>query len=319
VQAFWRAQANSEGTLVEDLTLALLRRFVRSIEVVDPPAYAAVRGQGVLYLANHQLDIESVLFVAAIGSLQGTVTTAIARQELHESWVGPYFDVCFRHPQIRDMNMLLLIDRDSPEAVWQSLAAAVEGAAVRRSSLLVHVEGKHALRAGQGVEVVSTALIDLAVSNGLPIVPLRFSGGLPVAPVAQPLPFPLGYGQQDFRIGAPLLPRDLAPLGSAARREVVLGALNGFGDPPGGEQPHAGDAAFAAKVAAWRAARGVSEVQAALWQVLEEVEAPSPETQVLRASVRGKPRKTPKLAAPQRQWLGEAARVLFGLSFPPSA
>jgi 1-acyl-sn-glycerol-3-phosphate acyltransferase len=312
VQQFWRAQANSEDTLVEDLTLALLRRFVRTIELVDPPAFAAVQGRGVLYLANHQLDIESVLFVSAIASLQGTVTTAIARQELHESWVGPYFDICFRHPQIRDLNMLLLIDRGSPEAVWQALASAVEGAATRNNSLLVHVEGKHALRAGQPVEVLSTSLVDLAVSNGVPIVPLRFAGGLPVEPVAAPLPFPVGYGKQDFRIGAPILPEALAPLASAARRELVLAAINGLAEPQAGDRPHAGDEAFARKVAARRAAQEVNEVQAALWCALEEAPQPSRETQVLRSGTKSKAQKARVLDPAQRQWLVQAAHDLFG-------
>ena len=34
----------------------------------------------------------------------------------------------------------------------------------------------------------------------------RFAGGLPVAPVDAPLAFPVDYGQQDFLIGAALLP-----------------------------------------------------------------------------------------------------------------
>jgi hypothetical protein len=206
VQRFWRERANAGGTLVEDLTLALMQRFVRRVEIVDPAGYAALHGRGVLYLANHQLDLESVLFVSLIAALQGTVTTAIARQELGESWVGPYFDICFQHPHIVDPHMLLLIDRASPEAVFQALSDAVARTRTENNSLLVHVEGKHALAARQPVEVVSTALIDLAVSQQTPIVPVRFAGGLPVTPVDAPLAFPVDYGQQDFLIGAPLLP-----------------------------------------------------------------------------------------------------------------
>ena len=252
VQRFWRERANAGGTLVEDLTLALMQRFVRRVEIADPAAFAALHGRGVLYLANHQLDLESVLFVSMIAAVQGTITTAIARQELGESWVGPYFDICFQHPQIVDPQMLLLIDRASPEAVFQALADALERTRSEQNSLLVHVEGKHALSARQPVEVVSTALIDLAVAKNVPIVPLRFAGGLPVAPVDAPLAFPVDYGQQDFLIGAPLLPELLAPLSSAERRARVLAALNGFDGRWADETPNPGDAAFAAEVAAWR-------------------------------------------------------------------
>jgi hypothetical protein len=268
----------------------------------------------VLYLANHQLDLESALFVSAVASLQGTVTTAIARRELGESWIGPFFDTCFQHPQLSDPHMLLLIDRASPEAVWQALAAAVESAAARANSLLVHVEGKHALQAGEPVEVVSTSLIDLAVANGMPIVPLRFAGGLPVERVAAPLAFPVDYGRQDFWIGAPLLPAALAGLPSAARKTAVLAALNGFGDRWHCETPNAGDADFAAAVGAWRQAHGVSEVQAVLWRTLAEAANPSLETLVLQALVEGKASRLNELDLPRRRWLAHAAAGLFGLN-----
>ena len=135
--------------------------------------------------------------------------------------------------------------------------------------------------ARQPVEVVSTALIDLAVAKGVPIVPLRFAGGLPVAPVSEPLAFPVDYGQQDFLIGAPLLPELLAPLTSAERRTRVLAALNGFDGRWTDETPNPGDAAFAAEVAAWRQAQGVAEVQAVLYRTLADVANPSAETQWL--------------------------------------
>ncbi|MFN8466920.1 MAG: hypothetical protein U0X20_15310 [Caldilineaceae bacterium] len=318
VQAFWRERASAQDTLVEDLTLALLRRFVRTIEIDDPAAFGELQGRGVLYLANHQIDLESALFVSAAASLQGTVTTAIARQELGESWIGPFFDTCFEHPQLRNPHMLLLIDRGSPEAVLQALAAAVKEAAAQNRSLLVHVEGKHALAARQEVEVVSTSLIDLAVANSMPIVPVRFLGGVPLEPVAEPLAFPPGYGQQDFLIGPPLLPEALSGLPSAARRAAVLAALNGFEGRWRSEAPSA-DAAFGAAVAAWRQEKSVSEVQAVLWRTLAEAPDPSPETKVLLALAAGNTAGAEAYAReldPLRgRWLAGASKALFGPVF----
>jgi len=314
VQRFWRERANASGTLVEDLTLALMQRFVRQVEIADPAGYAALHGRGVLYLANHQLDLESVLFVSMIAALQDTVTTAIARQELGESWVGPYFDICFQHPQLVDPHMLLLIDRASPEAVFQALSDAVERTRTAHNSLLVHVEGKHAAAARQPVEVVSTALIDLAVGKNTPIVPVRFAGGLPVTPVAAPRAFPVAYGQQDFLIGAPLLPGELAPLSSAERRVRVLAALNGFDDRWMTETPNPGDAAFAAAVAAWQQTHGVTAVQAVLYQTLAAVPKPGAETQWLLDRVQGKRRKGQSPADDVKRWLALVASQLLGVS-----
>ncbi|MCB0065597.1 MAG: hypothetical protein KDD77_00525, partial [Caldilineaceae bacterium] len=312
VQRFWRDRANAGGTAVEDMTLALMQRFIRRVEIADPDAFAALHGRGVLYLANHQLDLESVLFVSLIAAVQGTVTTAIARQELGESWVGPYFDICFQHPHIVDPHMLLLIDRGSPEAVFQALADALERTRTENNSLLVHVEGKHARRAGQPVEVISTALIDLAVSKGVPIVPLRFAGGLPVTPVDAPLAFPVDYGAQDFLVGAPILPEALAPLASSERRARVLDALNGVGGPWHNEVPNPGDASFAAAVADWQQERGVSEVQAALYRVLAEALESSAETSWLLSQVQGKHAHV--IAPPDevKKWLATVASELLG-------
>ena len=74
-----------------------------------------------------------------------------------ESWIGPYFDICFQHPQIIDPHMLLLIDRASPETVFQPLSDAVARTRTENNSLLVHVEGKHALSTRQPVVWVSTS------------------------------------------------------------------------------------------------------------------------------------------------------------------
>jgi PfaB family protein len=314
VQRFWREQANASGTLVEDMTLALMRRFVRRVEFSDPAAFAALFGRGVLYLANHQLDLESALFVSLVAALQGTVTTAIARQELGESWIGPYFDICFQHPHIVDPHMLLLIDRASPESVFQALTDAVERTRTADNSLLVHVEGKHALAARQPVETVSTALIDLAVSKQVPIVPVRFAGGLPVTPVAAPLAFPVSFGQQDFLIGAPLLPEMLAPLPSAERRTRVLDALNGFGKRWQNEEPNPGNMDFGATVAAWQQTHGVTEVQAVLYHTLASAPSVGAEAGWLLDKMQGKQSTHSTPSADVAQWLAKVAKELMGAS-----
>jgi len=287
VREFWRRHASPEPSLVEDITLALMQRFVRKVEIADPEAFAALLGRGVLYLANHQMDLESALFVSLTAGLQGLFTTAMARLELGESWIGPFFDICFQHPKLNDPGILLLIDRDSPEAVLASLERALDRVQADETSLLVHVEGKHALRAGEPVRVVSASLIDLAVARGVAIVPVRFAGGLPVEPLSEPARFPVGFDKQDVLLGAPLPAEALAPLSSAARKAAVLAALNGFGDRWRDEQPAAGDAEFAAAVASWQALHGVDEVQATLYRTLESVVDPSEETRRLLAAIRG--------------------------------
>ena len=269
---FWRNHLNSGSTLVEDLTMALIRRFIRRVEITDPEAFYAQRERGVLYLANHQMDLESILFVLLLPALQGSVTTAVARQELTDSWINTFLRVCFQHPNIVDPNILLLIDRSSPQNVFESLESALDRVRTEQSSLLVHVEGERSLQARQPVQLVSTTLIDLAVAREVPIVPVRFVGGLPVQPLPEPLEFPLGYGQQDIWIGTPILAGTLATQSSAERKITVLNALNGFDGRWREEQPIPAKDAFATSVASWRQMHPVTEIQAALFRVLESSE-----------------------------------------------
>ncbi len=244
----------------------------------------------------------------------------VARQELDESWVSPYFRYIYQHPRLTDPGMLLLIDRLTPEKVFADLAGALDRVRDERISLLIHAEGEHARQARQPVRIVSPALIDLAVQRDIPIVPVRFMGGLPVEAVAEPLAFPVDYGQQDVLIGAPILPADLASLPSGERRDVVLAALNGFGGRWQAELPNPGDPDFAAAVADWRAAHGVGEPAAILYRILEAVPDPSEETRWLLAVLRGET-PDPALAVDDatRAWIATFCREMLGLEIAEEA
>ena len=312
---FWHNRLKTGPSLVEDLTLALMQRFVRSVQIEDPESLPALQGQGVLYLANHQLDLESTLFVSLMAGLRDNLTGAVARLELNESWVGPFWEQCFEHPHIDDPDILLLIDRSSPEAVLASLEGAIERIRSDGTSLLIHVEGAHALRAGQPVEVVSTSLIDLAVARGIAIVPVRFAGGLPVEPVDEPLAFPVDYGKQDVWIGAPILAETLAVMPSGERKAAVLAAINGFGGRWLDEKPNPGDEAFGATVAEWQEAHDVSATQATLFRALAGATNPSVETLRLLAAVSGGSTDgLPELDEDVERWLLAFASEAFGLT-----
>jgi hypothetical protein len=246
--------------------------------------------------------------------LQQSLTVVVARKELNESWVSPYFEYAYQHPHLADPDIHLLIDRSTPEAVFTDLTRALDRVRQEQNSLLIHAEGVHALQARQPVQVVSSTLVDLAVARGVPIVPVRFIGGLPLEPVDGPQAFPIDFGQQDIWLGAPILPEALAPLRSSERREVVLAALNGFANRWLEERPYPGDTAFAAEVAAWQAEHGVGQTEAVLFRVLESVEEPSDETRWLLAVVRGEvPDPALQLDDETKAWLVTFSRAMLGV------
>jgi hypothetical protein len=177
-------------------------------------------------------------------------------------------------------------------------------------SVMVHVEGTRSLSCRKPVERMSGAFLDLALSVGAPVVPVRFVGGLPAEPLATRLEFPLGMGRQDIHLGRPLLPEDLASQHYGARKERVVRAINGLGAPNAAEEPLPGDPAFAARVRSRQEARGVSHEHATLHEVLADLPAPGAQIRRLLAA--------PDAAAldddgsPEGLWLSELGRRLLG-------
>jgi hypothetical protein len=97
---------------------------------------------------------------------------------------------------------------------------------VATQPLMVHVEGELGLTCRQPVRKLASKFIDLSVELGLPIVPVRFVGGLPIEPLPKSIPFPVDFGRQDYVLGKPLLPEQLALLRHRERKSVVLDAIN---------------------------------------------------------------------------------------------
>jgi len=276
-QAYWREMLGTQGWLGEDMLLGLVRRFVRSLILSDPDAIDALRGRGVVFLANHQVGVESVLFSLLSSALLGLPTPVLAKQEHRDSWIGRMLHHLFDRPEIDDPGLLALVDRDDTQQMLASMSELFARVADGSQSLLMHVEGTRAVQCRVPLSVVSTTAIDLAVKSGTAIVPVRFSGGLPIDPLEQRVEFPIGFGKQDFWIGAPL--EGLAPLPSAERKTRVLEALNALGGPLDHESPHPADEPFSQRVAA----RGIAQTQAVLAEVLSETSTPCEETiQLLR-------------------------------------
>ena len=139
-------------------------------------------------------------------------------------------------------------------------------------------------------------------------------GGLPVQPLEDRLEFPVGFGRQDYWIGRPLLPEELAKLPLKARKDVVLAAMNALGPALTDEVPSPGDASFAADVQAWRARTGASLENAVMFTTLAGLHNPGAQVQALLEGAR-----TGQFAGDEdarAQWLGRLAQQLFGPTGP---
>jgi 3-hydroxymyristoyl/3-hydroxydecanoyl-(acyl carrier protein) dehydratase/1-acyl-sn-glycerol-3-phosphate acyltransferase len=310
VTTFWDRWFGIGRWPVEDLYYGLIRRFLGRVVLEDPAAFDAVKGQSLLFLANHQVGVESLLFSIVVSGLSGTSTVTLAKAEHRETWLGRLIAHNFGYPGVTDPEVITFFDRDdkaSLPAIVNRLGAEMAGPG---KNVMVHVEGTRSLECRSPVLKMSGAFLDMALAVGAPVVPVRFVGALPVEPLAERLEFPVGMGTQDLVIGRPILPDALRALPLKQRKDVVIGAMNAIGAPPKAQEtPFPGDEAFAAKVAARVARTGVEEPHAVLTEVLREAPDLHPD---LRALLRSEGGKSPFGDDPKGLWLGALRSKLLG-------
>ena len=214
---------------VEDIYFGLAGRFVRRVRLEDPAGFAALRGRGVLYLANHQVGIESILFSLIASALSGILTVTLAKIEHRTTWLGNLIRHAFAWPGAHDPGVITYFDRSNREELPRIIGVLAREIAGGGKSVMIHVEGTRALSCRAPVQKMSGAFLDMAIATGAPVVPVRFAGGLPVEPLTAKLEYPVGMGGQQITIGAAILPAELASLPYKERKERVIDAINGLG------------------------------------------------------------------------------------------
>ena len=265
-------------------------------------------GKPVLYLANHQVGIESLLFSIIASALNGVPTLALAKMEHKQTCLGKLTQHCFTYPGVEDPGVIAYFDRQDPSSLPRIVSQLRDGIKGEAKSLMVHVEGTRSLSCREPVRKMSGVFIDMAVEAGVPIVPVRFVGGLPGEPLDERIEFPIGMGSQEYHLGRPILSDELQGLPYKERIDLVVGAINGLGPRADEEVPFEGDPAFAAKVDAWVEQTGATPNHATLFRALEELRTPGLEVQRLLAGARdGQLREDD---SPKGRWLAELARRL---------
>ena len=309
VMEFWRTHFAVGPWPVEDLYFGLIERFVADFHVADPHAMQALEGKAVLYLGNHQVGIESLLFSVVASALQRVPTLTLAKVEHQQSWLGQLITQCFAYPGITDPGVITYFDRADPSSlprIAKELASQVSA-----RSLMVHVEGTRAHSARHRVSKMSGIFCELAIMADVPIVPVRFSGGLPVATVAEKLEYPVGMGRQDYWMGAPITPYELATLPYKERIDRVIAAIGSLGPDPDEELPNAPDLTFEQKVRT-RARRLATLPELAAWIEVLDRPGASPGARALFERVVEGPDAEASSLAPVDQWTSRLAAMLRG-------
>lgn len=314
IEAWWRAWFGMAAWPLEDLDYALIERFVRRVGLVDPDAFARLRGRPALFLANHQTAVESLLFSVLAGALTEVPCVTIAKDEHRTTWLGRFIRHGFSYPGVRDPRVISFFDRTNKESLKDLVADIAREMAAGERSGMVHVEGTRALHARHPTVKMSSLFIDMALSVGAPIVPVRFVGGLPVEPLSARTEFPVGLGRQDIWFGTPLWPEDLEALPYKERKQAVLAGIEAAGPPLSEEVALPGDPALARAVARRVAETGVEEEHAVIAEVL--LASPRREASATAAivdAIEGRPWSLPDGTLDEEgAWVREMIRRLAG-------
>ncbi len=310
VRAFWDRWFNIGRWPVEDLFYGLAERFVSRVRLSDSAAFNAFRGRPLLFLGNHQVGVESLMFSIIASGLTGTRTMTLAKIEHWGTWLGSLIRHAFAYPGVADPGVITYFDRSNRDELPRILAFLAREIRRHGKSVMVHVEGTRSLACRAPVVKMSGAFLEMALATGTPVVPVRFTGGLPVEPLAARIEFPVGMGRQEIHIGRPILPGELGALNYRERKERVIAAINALGVANGSEEPSEGNAGFAAAAEAWDEHTGAGHEHSVLFEILQRIPEPCRQT---RRLLEGAMSGNLSLADDDGgRWLAELARRLFG-------
>ncbi|MBF0498813.1 MAG: polyketide synthase dehydratase domain-containing protein [Candidatus Riflebacteria bacterium] len=264
-----------------DLLGALLGTFVNRVVLQKPEEFNSVASRPVMYLANHQIGLESPLFMALSYAMTANTVQAIAKPDHVNAWLG--FLLAFAKDSIGDNHpfQLLYFDRFKPQGLLESLKK--EGS--QKASLLVHVEGTRATEAGQPVTKLSSVFLDMAIAKNIPVIPVRFVGGLPPDKTSERLDFPFGNGKQDYFIGGPILPETLKKMPYGHRPKYVMDQINSMGPLNDEDVLLPPDKKFEDKTKFFMETFGFPKMQAMLFALLGIIDDPCEETALLIKAV----------------------------------
>ncbi|MBX2811412.1 MAG: 1-acyl-sn-glycerol-3-phosphate acyltransferase [Myxococcales bacterium] len=314
IESFWTDWFKRPAWLGEDLYYSLLRRFIGRVVLTHPEAFAALRERSVLFLANHQTMIESLLFSILASGLIKKPTVTVAKAEHRTSWLGTLIKHCFAHPGIADPEVITFFDRDDRASLAGVITKLASQLASNHKAVMVHVEGTRALHENHRLQKMSGAFLDLAIQTQVPVVPVWFAGGLPEEPLPSRIDFPNGMGKQDLWLGRPFSPEELATLPYGPRKTAVISAINDLGDAAkrGAQTSFVSDPIFQENVRTRMSRTGIEEADAVMMEVLLETPKPRAETTTRLTEAARAGHQLSLSSSPEDQWLAKLAKRFIG-------
>ncbi len=311
---YWRRFWGVERWLGESLFFGLFRHFAGDVLYEDQQEFSLLRGNPVLYLANHQVAIESLLFSIVVSVLTESPVHAIAKIEHQTSWLGQFLHKLYSYPGLNDPDFIFFFDQEDQASMLQLLGEVKDVILNQQHSLLVHIQGMRTYSCRQPVSTLSSVFLDLAIRLELPIIPVAFAGGLPVEPLENPLEFPYGYTCQNYHLGQAIFPDTLNALPHAERKSFVIDRINQLSHVFDSATPHAPDRHFERRVRETMTQYRISETHAVFYCVLEDEKDNNDAIKTLLDGIRKQEIQAP--ATPEGEWLAQFGQWLCERQLP---
>ncbi|MCK5716897.1 MAG: SDR family NAD(P)-dependent oxidoreductase, partial [Thiomargarita sp.] len=119
---FWRHLLNTGEWAGELLFTALFKRFVKSIVFENPADFQSLKGTPVLYLANHQVGVESILFGLSLSALSEYPINVVAKTEHQKSWINQLSTRTYAYPGLTHPELMFYFDRADQFSMLKLLA-----------------------------------------------------------------------------------------------------------------------------------------------------------------------------------------------------
>ncbi len=310
IREYWRQQFAVKNWLAEDIYMGFINQFVRRVIITDLSSWQKLQGSPVIYLANHQTGIESFLFIFSVGGLSRTPVAALAKKEHQETWLGKLSLYSDEYPGINPCKQLIFFNRKKPKSFFEATKEITEEINRKKSSILIHVEGTRALSCRHSTSILSRQIVKLALSQNVPVVPVRFVGGLPIAESDTRLEFPVNFGSQDYYLGSPIFPDELKGLNYKKQKKIILNAINELGGSPDKEKPNPPDPELKSEIIQYAEEKGISYKFTTILKILERLEEKAAETEmVLKGIEQGKP-VVPGIKSEKERWLHKMVNLL---------
>ena len=307
---YWTERRGTpEAWLGDDLIDGMLQRYVGKVMTERPDTLEKLHGRPAIFLANHQVQIESLLISNLLPALTGVSMSTVANAKHEHRWIGEMVRLLEAYPgAATTVDQIVYFNQDDPGSMFTLIDNLRQRLATGSQSFFVHTDGTRSQSCRETTKRCSSVFIDLALELNLPIVPVRFIGGLPIDPISGKAEFPHEHTSQDYWIGEAIEADTLRAMTLRDRVQHILLAINELGGSNTIEQPNPPDPAFASRVADTVHRTGIHEVYAAAWHILADCQSPSTETSELLRYTDTKKERDTEAPGP---WLRQVAELFF--------